>query len=108
MQGLIDSGVTSKPGRLRSPNRRHAVSSIVRTAASVTGRQAERRRRKTSAAPHNCSPNARHPAKPTDDAIRTSEGTRDRRSMDSTLVWAEMGDDTAGALTAGAEGLATD
>ena len=42
MQGLVDAGVTSRPGRRSCPARRHAQSSAVRTAASVTGRQIAR------------------------------------------------------------------
>ena len=64
-QGLIASGVTSNAGRRFSPICSQAVASIAHTAGSVTGRQIERRRRRTHVAPRSCSPMTSTPANQT-------------------------------------------
>ena len=82
MQRLTHSGDTNSLGVRLSPIRRRDVSRSSKSAASVTGRQAERRRRKMSAVAKSFNPNNRQPASQNDDRIRMMKPASNSPLMD--------------------------
>ena len=106
MQGPWHSGVTSNAGVRLSPIRQRDASRSFKMAASVTGRQTERCRRRTSAVASSFNPSSKQPASQIDERIRVMNWASSRRlpgSGDCVVFLEETDGGSTAALTCGSE-----